>query len=89
FYDRAQLGGITGTEPSCSPAQALASAQRWLSTATADEILIQLAANNHVTLEDLRTARGDGALSSLGSLPPEARPFADPYHWAGYFYSGV
>jgi CHAT domain-containing protein/predicted LPLAT superfamily acyltransferase len=72
------------------PAAALRQAQRWLRDLTADDLRQRFAAER----EALLTTRMPGEVVStqyrrFAALDPDARPFAHPFYWAAFTFSGV
>ncbi|HET8682260.1 MAG TPA: CHAT domain-containing tetratricopeptide repeat protein [Micromonosporaceae bacterium] len=98
FYTLHLLGDPDTAEPPMSIPRALAAAQRWLRTVTADEL---------ADLFDRRLtpAGGPAGATGAGASPftaiaaeqslrfrlsdPTSRPFAMPHHWAPYLLVGV
>jgi CHAT domain-containing protein len=71
-----------------SPAKALRGAQLWLRDATAGEIKLA----EHLERRYQDSGRRDAtALRWMRyyRANPEEKPFADPYYWAGFVFSGV
>jgi CHAT domain-containing protein len=72
------------------PAAALRQAQRWLRDLTADHLRQRFAAER----EALLTTRMPGDVISkqyrrFAALDPEERPFAHPFYWAAFTFSGA
>jgi CHAT domain-containing protein len=72
------------------PAAALRQAQRWLRDLTADHLRQRFAAEGEVLL----TTRMLGEVVSkqyrrFATLDPDARPFAHPFYWAAFTFSGA
>lgn len=96
FYEYHRQGDqAAGTGP-MPPAIALRQAQRWLRTVTAAELLDYF--NQHKTLHDAEQERerlrmpvdmAVEGVNEFGLLPPEERPFAEPYFWAPFIFVGV
>jgi CHAT domain-containing protein len=72
------------------PAGALRQAQRWLRDLTAEHLRQRFAAER----EALLTTRMSGKVVSaqyrrFATLDPDARPFAHPFYWAAFTFSGA
>jgi CHAT domain-containing protein len=72
------------------PAAALRQAQRWLRDLTADHLRQRFAAER----EALLTTRMPGEVVStqyrrFAALDPDAQPFAHPFYWAAFTFSGA
>lgn len=72
------------------PAEALRQAQRWLRDLTADHLRQRFAAER----EALLTTRMPGEVvhtqyRRFAALDPDARPFAHPFCWAAFTFSGA
>ncbi len=87
FY-RAYLAG----QP---PSQALASAQIWLQTQTYSQLLTELQALQQLPELGRYSGRKELAtqeqlwVDNMGKIGPEERPYADPFHWAGFTLAGL
>jgi CHAT domain-containing protein len=84
------------------PAAALRQAQRWLRDLTADHLRQRFAAEREALLrqrfaderEALRTTHMPGDVVStqfhrFAALDPDSRPFAHPFYWAAFTFSGA
>ena len=89
--------GVTQAHP---PAEALALAQRWLQDLTYRDLDAYLEAQRHrVDLREVAPSPARMAASLVLTLrpwvkqgvrqTPDARPYASPYHWAGFLYVGM
>jgi CHAT domain-containing protein/tetratricopeptide (TPR) repeat protein len=70
-----------------SPAEALRAAQRWLREATNAEILAELAPMDGGDWPPTSVRVALRRLLAFGE--PGAKPFAHPFHWAGFSYHGT
>lgn len=67
------------TKEHLPPAEALGQAQEWLMTTTAEKLI------NSLDTEVLGTAPG----LRLIAMPLDAKPYAHPWFWAGFFFAGA
>ena len=82
FYDNWRRRGLP-------PAEALASAQRWMKDTDRDEMLTYLENLARDGGDEEWALEGPPVLEYLRDFEPHERPFADPYYWAGFCYTGV
>lgn len=71
------------------PYQALRGAQQWLRTVTAAELLRKYRERRDSAATDKLQEHASRVVLRLIFLPPRSRPFADPYHWAPFFFLGA
>jgi len=82
---------INHLQNNMEPATALRQAQLWLRNVTAKELLRKAVktmyndANQNVMTKD-STLR---SYSFFSSLQPDEKPFAHPFHWAGFIFNGA
>jgi CHAT domain-containing protein len=77
-----------------SPAEALAIAQTWLKTQTYTTLLadlqqLQQRPNLGPRWQKELAVQEQIWVDNLGKIDPDDRPYADPFHWAGFTLAGL
>jgi CHAT domain-containing protein len=91
FYEYLLKGDPTAGDGPLPPALALRRAQFWLRNVPAEKLAAYFDAERHKPDQEraLSYEEVSAAWRRFIKMPPEARPFAHPYYWAAFTFSGV
>jgi CHAT domain-containing protein len=83
FHDVQRTTGL-------SASLALWNAQKWLRTASTKNLLSYVYAHMVMDRTDIQLSQSfDRLLSQLEDFQDDERPYADPYFWAGFTFTGA